>query len=255
MKFLILLCYFERPILVRNALKSILKSNEHHQDWELVFGDDGSLHEGQPIVEDILRDHLHKVRFVNSRMSLEEKLSQGIQLGKYANEEILRSRADVAVTLSDDDELVPTYLRDLGLFLESNPQKMYCYSKIHIYNPLLQSSENVNNPSGSFNVWDGPIDPVNKVDASQVAFRLDCFRNNNIRYPNTTHEGDRPWVKNFDSALFEQLYQQFGECVYTGLIGQYKGIHDYQLVWHKKSGVSGLTKYMKEVRELAGTIL
>lgn len=255
MKFLILLCYFERPILVRNALKSILKSNEHHQDWELVFGDDGSLNEGRPIVEEVLKDHLHKVRFVNSKMSLEEKLDQGIQLGRYANEEILKSTADVAITLSDDDELVPTYLKDLKLFLESNPQKMYCYSKIHIYNPLIQNSDTVINPSGHFNSWSEPIDPVNKVDASQVAFRLDCFRHYDIRYPNSTHENGRPWVKNFDSSLFEQLYRQFGECVYTGLVGQYKGIHDYQLVWHKKSGVSGIIKYIKEVRELAGKIL
>lgn len=253
MKVLILLSYFERPILVLNALTSVLESHKHHQDWELVFGDDGSLKKGKPIAEKILVDHLDRVRFVDSEMSLEDKLEKGILLGKYANEEILRSDADLVVTLSDDDELVPTFLRDVSEFFDKHSDVMYAYSKVHLYNPLTQESCSVNNATGKYNSWIGPINPVNKIDASQVVFRADCFRKHDVRYPITTNDlAEKPWVKNLDGALFDQLYQKFGDCVPTNLIGQFKGIHDYQLVWHKKKGVSGLIEYIKMVQGLAG---
>jgi len=37
MKFLILMSYYNRPIIVENALNSILRANEHHQDWHLAM--------------------------------------------------------------------------------------------------------------------------------------------------------------------------------------------------------------------------
>ena len=114
MKILILCSYYQRPKLVRNALSSILAANEHHQDWELAFGDDGSIIPGKPIVEEVLKDHLDKIRIVESGMNLEDKLKHGLVLGRMANEAISLSSADIAIILCDDDELHPEYLKNIS---------------------------------------------------------------------------------------------------------------------------------------------
>src|SRR5690606_9738149 len=129
-------------------------------------------------------------------MSIDDKLEQGILLGKYANEAMARSDADVVITLCDDDELIPTYLRDLVAFFSNNPNINHCYSKISIYNPILQSSGRLS-LDNKYNVWDGPIDPQNKVDTSQVAVRMSCFKELGVRYPESTKDNSsNPWLKN-----------------------------------------------------------
>lgn len=252
MKILILLSYFDRPKLVRNALNSILNST--YKNWELVFGDDGSKNPGEPIAREILKDHLDKIYFVNSYMTIAQKLKEGIRLGYYANREVLRSSADIVVTLCDDDELVLDYLENLSDYFEKE-DCMYAYSKVHIYNPLFQSSRSVSNLSNKYNQWDTPINPLNKLDASQVAFRSDCFKKYNIRFPETTLAEIYPYLTSTDAGLFEQLWKTFGDCHPTKLISQYKGVHDYQLVWSKNDNAVGINRYINKVQELAGVIL
>lgn len=253
LKILILMSYYNRPILVRNSLNSILRSHEHHQNWELAFGDDGSKVPGRPIVEEILKDHLEKVTFVQSGMKFEDKIQQGLILGKMANEAMRDSDADVALILCDDDELVPTYLKGLSGYFQSNPDVLYCYSKIHLYNPFFQKSEDVNNVSGKFNKWNEPIDPVNKVDATQVAWRLDCCKKHGAWFKDSTKEvKGKPWTRDTDKGFFGNLYDCCGNCHPTGLIGQFKGIHDYQLLWHKNVPPAQLWSYNKMCEELGG---
>ncbi len=253
LRILILCAYYNRPILVRNALNSILKANKYHTDWELAFGDDNSKIPGRPIVEEILSDHLDKVQFVQSGMKFEDKIEQGLILGRLANEVIEKSDADVAFMLCDDDELYPTYLKGLSDYFTQNTDVLYCYSKLHLYNPLLQKSESVNNIAGRFNQWNTPIDPVGKVDASQVAWRLSCCKQYGAWFQETTRfvEG-KPWTKDTDRSFFENLYKRCGNCHPSGLVGQYKGVHDYQLLWHKDVPAAGLYSYDQMVRELGG---
>jgi len=253
LKILILCSYYNRPLLVRNALNSILKANEHYTNWELAFGDDGSKIPGRPIVEEILKDHLDKITFVHSGLEFEDKIQQGLILGKLANEAIQESDADVALILCDDDELVPTYLKGLSEFFQSNPSVLYCYSKIHLYNPFYQKSKDVNNVSGNFNKWDWPINPVNKVDATQVAWRLDCCKEHDAWFQDSTKSVQgKPWTKDTDKSFFENLFNKCGKCHPSGLIGQYKGIHDYQLLWHKDVPPAQLWAYDKMCKELGG---
>lgn len=253
MKIQILCSYYNRPILLRNAMNSILKANEHHEDWELAFGDDNSKIPGRPIVEEILKDHLDKVTFVQSNMSFEDKIDQGLILGKLANKAMKESDADVALMLCDDDELYPTYLKGLSDFFKTNPNILYCYSKLHLYNPLLQKSEDVDNIHGKFNQWNDPIDPVNKVDASQVAWRLSCCKIHGAWFQETTRfVPGKPWTKDTDKSFFENLFTKCGKCYPSGLVGQYKGVHDYQLVWHKNVPAAGLHSYDQMVQELGG---
>lgn len=251
MKILILMTYFNRPLLVKNALNSILKASCLYDNWHLIFGDDNSPVPGEPIVIDILKDHINKVSFINSNMTFQDKVEKGLAFGKYANQIVANTDADVAIFLCDDDELHHAYLYNLATFMACKPQVMYCYSKVHIYNPLVQSSEGIDNVTGKFNAWDTPINPANNLDVSQVAFRLDCCRVHGVKFPEST-VGKDPWTENIDGGFFQALYDKFGPAEPTHFVSQYKGIHDYQLVWHKKQGVEGLEKYMNDIIELGG---
>lgn len=254
LKILILLSYYNRPILVRNALRSILAANEYHQNWEIAFGDDGSRIPGRPIVEDVLKEHLNKITFVRTNMTFEDKIRQGLIIGKLANEAMAKSDADIALILCDDDELVPTYLQGLSDFFASNPSILYCYSKVYMYNPTLQSSgEAKKRLTGKFNQWNSPINPVGKVDASQVAWRLSCCKKHGAWFRDDTREvPGKPWTKDTDKSFFENLYSKCGECHPTGLVGQFKGVHDYQLLWHKNVPAASLWAYDQMCQELGG---
>lgn len=253
MKILLLCPYFNRPKLVRKTLQSVLAADEHHKDWELVFGDDGSKIPGKPIVEDILWKQLEQITIFESEMTLEQKLEHGLKLGDMANWAINRSEADIAIILCDDDELHPEYLKNLSDFFESRPDVLYAYSKIHLFNPLIQQSKDVNNLNHRYNQWSGPINPVGKVDASQVAWRIDCCKKLGAWfYPTTKLFSDKPWIKDTDRCFFENLYAKCGECFPTDFVAQYKGVHDYQLLWHKNTTVEGLRKYDQMYRELGG---
>lgn len=232
------------------------ESNEFHDNWHLVFGDDGSPIPGRPIVEEVLKNHLDKVTFVNSGMSLEDKVRNGISIGSFANRLIEESDSDIAVILCDDDELVPTYLRDLCQYFRDNPSVLYCYSKVHLYNPLLQRSHGLSNITGKYNQWNGPIDPVGKLDASQVAWRLECCKKHGAWFGGSTNGiTGKPWASDTDRSLFQQLRDKCGLCHPTGLVAQYKGVHDYQLVWHKNVSPEQLIRYDKMCSEQAGVKL
>mgnify|MGYP000953015060 CR=1 FL=1 len=254
LKILILMPYYNRPLLVRNALQSVLEANRHHTNWHLAFGDDGSRIPGRPIVEEILAGHLHQVTFVRTEMTFEEKIREGLVLGKLANQVISESDADIGIILCDDDELVPTYLKGLSDFFTKNPSVLYCYSKVYLYNPIIQTSKQAKKQTtGKFNQWNQPIDPVGKVDASQVAWRLDCCKKYGAWFKESTKEVlGKPWTKDTDKSFFENLYSRCGQCYPSGIVGQFKGVHDYQLLWHKNVPAGALWAYDQMCQDLGG---
>ena len=254
-RILILAPYYNRPLLVRKMLTSLIAADKYHQDWELNILDDNSPHPVEPIVKKMMVGYLSKIRTMNSEMTFKDKINQGIMLGKYANKAIRESNADIGIFLSDDDELYPTYLKNLSLYFENNPQIKYCYSKIHVFNPLYQKSENVDCLNNKYNQWKEPINPAGKVDASQVAWRLSCCKKLGVWFKESTKLiDDMPWVKDTDLSFFEQLYEKCGDAQPSKLIAQYKGIHEYQLLWHKKTDEIGLREYYNKINELGGVI-
>src|SRR4051812_45395254 len=114
---LILLVYYNRPLLVRNALASVISSHAHYPHWRLAVLDDGSDSPAEPVVREVLTGHLDKVKFYNSNTTFEEKLRVGMTVGRIANLAIAESDMRVGVTLCDDDELHPLYLARLDRFL------------------------------------------------------------------------------------------------------------------------------------------
>ena len=253
MKILILALYYNRPKLLRNALQSVLTAHEHYKDWELVFGDDNSPVPGEPIVREILHEHMDRVKCINSKMTLEDKLSKGLMVGHYANQAMQSSNADLVITLCDDDQLVPTYLRDLSIYFISHPEEMYAYSHVSIYNPLFEIPKEFHTEC-SYNINTTPINPAGKVDSSQVAFRRRVI-DDGVCYPESSRSDEKmPWLENPDSSLFSKLFEKYGPARYTGLVAQYKGIHDFQLVWHKKNTVGNLQQYVEKVDMLGGSL-
>ena len=260
MKILILTTYYNRPKLLQKAMASILEANQYHSNWELVFGDDNSPIPGEPIVRKVLSTCNNQITCINSNMSFEDKIEQGLVIGKYANQVIQKSDADIAITLCDDDCLVPTYLRDISQFFETHPNYMWAYSHLAIYNPLYQKPTDINLndiKECSYNEYSVPINPINKLDSSQVAFRLKVFEEG-VKYPENSKASEddlMPWLVNPDAFLFQEMYKRYGKIPFSNLISQYKGIHEHQLVWHKKQGRTGLKEYVDRVNDLGGELL
>lgn len=221
MKILILMVYYERPTLVRNALNSILKASKYHQDWHLAFFDDGSQTPGQPIVEEMLKDHLDKITFYNSHMTPEEKEIEGCKVGHYLNKMSLENPGDILIVLCDDDELYPEYLMNLSKFFTENPKETSCYSKIHLYNPMLEKSENVDNLIGHYNQWTGYIRPDCRVEGSQVAWRREAV-DKGVRWQESC-------TGNHDVYFLQDLFEKTGVTAESGFIAAYKGCHSKQL--------------------------
>lgn len=253
LKFLILMAYYNRPILVKNAMRSLVEANKKHQNWHLLFGDDGSLIPGKPIVQEVLGSLANKASFLESNLTFENKLKDGLVIGQYANQVLKETDSDVAIILCDDDELHPDYLFNLNKYFQENPDILYCYSKIILYNPLLENSNQNTNLSNKYNQFNNPINPVGKLDASQVAWRLDCCKKYGAWFPESTKKLDeKPLVQDTDRGLFENLFRCCGLCHPTDFVSQYKGVHDYQLLWHKNNSIQSLEAYDRMCRTLAG---
>jgi glycosyltransferase involved in cell wall biosynthesis len=224
MKILILLLYYERPNLVRNALRSILKADAHHQDWELVVIDDGSEAPALPTVAEIMEGHHQQVKVFETRMTGQDKQRVGCLIGLAINQVIERSDADIGIMLCDDDALYPTYLRDLSRFFTENPDALSCYSKVIVYDALKELPEESTNVDSPLNRHIEPINGYCMVDASQGAWRLRCNKEHGARF-------SYPLNRNHDGDFYAELYRKCGPMLPTGFIGQYKGIHERQLVF------------------------
>jgi glycosyltransferase involved in cell wall biosynthesis len=221
-KILILLAYYNRPEMIVNALNSI--KNQDYKNWELAFVDDGSEVPGAPIARKILKDHLEKIKFYNTNNTREDKVNQGGSIfGKYWNEAMYSSDADIAIMLCDDDALYPEYLKKLNEYYLNNNVE-YSYGNVSLFNPSIEKGiDNLANNLDTFlNLHHGPIVPYNNVDASQVSWKIETIKRFNIKFA-------YPKTADLDADLYSQLYNCLGYCHYNGIITQYKGWHDDQL--------------------------
>jgi glycosyltransferase involved in cell wall biosynthesis len=222
-KIQVLLFYYERPKFILSALKSIQK--EKYKNWEVHFIDDGSKNNpGKPIVEKLFNEEeLKKTYFYNTNDTVEEKLKRGASIfGKYANDAMYSSNADVSIMLCDDDAIYPNYFEYLNSFYTINKNINYAYSHVCVFDPFIEIIEDVPVRPHELNRFFQPINPQNMVDASQVSWRREAALNNNILFP-------YPKTYNLDSDLYGQMFSKFGPCYYTNFISQYKAFHFDQL--------------------------
>jgi glycosyltransferase involved in cell wall biosynthesis len=230
LKFIIILAYYNRPKIVRHALRSI--SNQIYRNFDVVMIDDGSSEESRAdnmelisiLQAQLLKDDISlKVQYINDTPY--QKLAQGgSRHGEYMNKAILESSADIYVCLCDDDALLDDYLYNLNTWFNENLDKKYCYSHVRPFNPITEDPfiQKVEKCEWWTN-HNEPLNPWHRVDSSQVVFRTSCFKEDGLRYPS-------PQTENLDAAIFSQAYAKYGLCHYTGFDGQYKGVFEGQMV-------------------------
>ena len=229
-KFIILLFYYDRPNIVKNALYSLNELD--YTNFEVAFIDDGSKNPGKSVAEEILKpDILSRVTFYNTNDSVEKKIDQGGSVfGKLANDAIKNSDAEYSIMLCDDDALVSDYLLYLNEYFQLNDFVTYCFSKVYFFNPAIEtykeykeySTYNHHGSTYSLNHYTEPINPVGKIDASQICWKLSCNKDSNIWFP-------YPLTRGLDAALYQQLFDKYGYCYPTFTYGQYKGAFADQL--------------------------
>ncbi len=228
-KFLIILAYYKRPELVLNAINSI--KNLQYENWQLDFIDDSGDNNFQDILLNFGFDN-SKVNYIPINDTDEVKKSiGGSRHGHFMNESIKNSDADIVIILCDDDAILPNYLEDLNEYYTVNQNIVWAYSKVKYYIPntesYLQAKEDFERVRhigviANLNINMSPINPDCKCDSSQVTFRRLCFTEKNIWYP-------YPQTKNLDSAIYNRMYQVWGNCHPTNIYGQCKGVFSEQL--------------------------
>jgi glycosyltransferase involved in cell wall biosynthesis len=229
MKFLILLFYYERPEMLRNALDSVKQSS--YKNWDLCVIDDGVNFPGVQAIDDcfgIEERKEHRISYVQTMDSIERKSKRGgSQFGLYANTAIEASDADIVIMLCDDDILMDDYMERLDEFYSMNPGVMYSYCHLKFYDPLKGENTEQNSVADGYtrylNSNTHPINPVRKVDSSQVSWRRTNAKDAGIKFP-------YPRTSNLDEVIFSQMYSAWGVCVFNGITGQWKGIHEGQLI-------------------------
>jgi glycosyltransferase involved in cell wall biosynthesis len=232
--------YYNRPLLLKKCLQSILQANVHHQNWELAIGDDGSPHSAEAVVTEFMPSWMPRITIYNTNATRDEKVAGVYRMGAVANKAILESRADIGIFLCDDDLLCPNYLKDLDQFYRTSDAK-YGYCNIGVSNPIKGGG--VAYPDK----YNKDVDnPVNQLDASQISFRLDCFRKHGVTFPESVG-----LTENLDAAVLQQMYDKFGKPHRINTCGQIKGVHDYQMMWNKKKDIA---THLEHIDSLAGKV-
>jgi hypothetical protein len=214
-RILVLLLYYNRPTLVRHSLRSVIAAGQNYPHWEMTFIDDGSPVPGEPIVRELLSpDELEHVRFLRSDESLATKLARGGISGRWVTDAMHDSDADLCLFLCDDDRLHPNYFANLSAWFERNRDRNYCYSHLIGFDPVLELPEEGEHRRHHLNhVVD--LFPANRVDASQVCWRLDRIRREKLSLPDNCG-------KALDKPTFQLLSRLYGRCPFSGFVSQYK---------------------------------
>jgi glycosyltransferase involved in cell wall biosynthesis len=230
--FLILLFYYNRPRLVKNALESIVEMQ--YENYTVCFIDDSDISDGENICRDFLSGNiLKKFKFYTIGMSVDDKNKKGGSIfGKYANDAIRETESDVILMLCDDDALSPTYLSELDEFYKKNPNINWSYSYVKYFNPVFENYKSADPDWGkvlnsksrtqSLNSDIHPVNPTYRKDMSQVSIKRKCFFDYDVWFP-------FPKTSNLDAAIFSNFYKFLGFCYPTKIFGQCKAVHDDQL--------------------------
>lgn len=228
MNFELVIPYYKRPQIVQNALESIKKS--HNSNYRLTLIDDSGTTDFESTFLNCGVDK-SKIQYVPVLMSDEEKINLGGSLfGKYVNDIIKTSKADILILICDDDAILSTYLDDLTIFFTNNPEEVWAYSHVKYYDPsqksYLDSVESLSPElmvgQVNLNACSTRINPRWVVDSSQVVFKINALRDGNVFYP-------YPKTIALDADVFMSFYNVYGSCPFTGVFGQHKGWFDNQL--------------------------
>ena len=237
LKFELIIAYYKRPLIVLNALESIMKST--YDNWHLTFIDDSGDESFKNTFLNFGFDS-KKITYTPILMSDDDKVAIGGSIfGKYINDTIKECDSDIIILICDDDAIFPDYMENLNKFYNDNPDKMWGYSYVEFYNPEIEHYTKATKVNGdpslgasNLNNSTEQIIPANRVDSSQVSFRKKAFTEGNVWYPH-------PYTANLDAHVFHNMYKVWGLCDFTNCYGQYKGWFVNQLGARirKKTGI------------------
>lgn len=216
LKVLILLPYYDRPNLVRNALWSI--RNSSYPNWQLAYIDDGSKVPLGPIVSEILGDYPDKVKGYYSHDTVEQKIKQGgSRHGHFLNLAVKESDADIGIMLCDDDALVQDYMQKLSAYFTEHPDVPHTYSYIYIFDPTKEK------PGPHLHTQDRTVHPCNtnppeRIAAMQIAWRIRGQKEHNIWFVPIIEHG-------LDAHFNIGLRKAFGPIPFSGFFSQYRGVY------------------------------
>lgn len=219
-KFLIILLYYDRPNMVKNALNSI--KHLDYDNWELAFIDDGSKVCGEPVVRSMLPEYLDRIKFFRLNDTIEDKEKNEARYGSCMNQAIDESDADIVVVVCDDDALVSNYLTNLNNFFNNFPEELWAYCHVIEYNPETETAgPHLPIKISALNHNRIPVMPACILDSSQVVFKRQLFIDGTVRWPS-------PRSSCLDAVVFEKIQHIKGPCPWAGCYGQYKGIYPDQ---------------------------
>jgi glycosyltransferase involved in cell wall biosynthesis len=214
-KILILICYYNRPNLVRFALNSV--KQQEFKNWEICFVDDGSETSAYKAILDVLGDEAHKLTYYNTNHTQFDKDKHGGSIfGLYWTLACQETDADIGIMLCDDDALVPGYLQKINDFF-STEKANWGYSHFLGYDPYNQKNFDEIIITERCGQMTTDCNPDSVLDASQVAFSLKAFKENNVEFA-------YPCTANLDAYLYRSLFPIYGGCKFMGCHGQYKGV-------------------------------
>lgn len=209
--------------MVRFALDSI--AAQTYRNFEVAIIDDSAFGDQ---IEDVLwgyEGQLNVPKIYEVGDDLYDKRSNGgSRHGQFVNMAIKNSDADIGLMLCDDDALMPSTLEQLNEYYTTHPNVQYSYGHVLTYNPY--EAKNYASISGRYgsqlNSYNEPINAYCRVDASQVSWRMDSYKNSGISFPS-------PQTSALDAIVYQQMYDVMGPCEFNGKFVQYKGVFSDQL--------------------------
>ena len=205
--------------MVLNALNGL--RDQTYQNFVIAAIDDGSDIKLEGIIRDQYPELVDQTTFYYNADSVEYKREFGSRHGLTMNEAIHGIDADFAIFNCDDDVFLPDYLEKLNQFYKDNPEVKYSYCHITDFDPFVDKPGPELPIRGSSLNHTHPLFPSCTVDASQVNFSVQVFRETGIHFPQGTI--------NMDATIFDQLRQHLGVCVFNGILGQYKACFPDQM--------------------------
>lgn len=121
MKITCVLTSFNRPNLVKHALKSV--ADQTHQDIELLVFDDSSAFDIRPVVEEF---KFKNVRVFHEDLTPERRKTEN-RLSINCNRGLKEATGDVLTFLCCDDYYHPTWFENAARFFTENPDKSVCF--------------------------------------------------------------------------------------------------------------------------------
>jgi len=246
LKIQIILFYYDRPVLVsRMALKTVFESS--YDNWELSIIDDSSEQNSDEILEKFYSDNpklsskKNNVKIFKTEDTLKEKKERGDAIiGKFANEAMLSSNADICIMLCDDDGVTKNYFSDLNAFFTDNPEANHSYCRLIAYNPIeggrsehsqgewVEGNSGLNyekfnhTPDNWLNGRPEDTHLHNRCDSSMVSWRRARAIEEAILF-------NYPKTANLDADLYLIMDHKWGNCQFNGIVGQYKAFWKGQL--------------------------